>query len=170
MIEIQIHVDQKTAARARRVGALFTSGKVRLAIAAAVLAVPLVAVAGPLTVPNAFTAGEVISASQMNANFDAVKTAVDDNDARITTLEASAVLDACTWEYAVDTSANSVTATCPTNTHAITGGCANNGGAAVTQNRPSGVNDGDPAATASQWHCAFDAVAGVTVYALCCAF
>jgi hypothetical protein len=34
-----------------------------------------------------FTSGTTISASQMNANFTAVKTAVDDNNSRITVLE-----------------------------------------------------------------------------------
>ena len=39
-----------------------------------------------LAVPNTFTNGEVADADEVNANFDAVKTEVDDNDARIDTL------------------------------------------------------------------------------------
>jgi len=43
--------------------------------------------AGQATIPNAFTSGTAAVAAQVNANFDAVKIAVDDNDARITALE-----------------------------------------------------------------------------------
>ncbi len=41
--------------------------------------------AGPLSIPNDFNAGEPAVADQVNANFGAVKGAVDDNDSRITT-------------------------------------------------------------------------------------
>ncbi len=54
------------------------------------VAASVATVAGSLTVPNTFTGGTTISAAQMNENFDAVKIAVDDNDARITTLESGA--------------------------------------------------------------------------------
>ncbi len=49
------------------------------------VAVSVAGIAGSLTVPNSFSSGEVISSSEMNANFTAVKDAVDDNDGRITT-------------------------------------------------------------------------------------
>ena len=39
--------------------------------------------AGTLSLPNTFTNGEVADADEVNANFDAVKTEVDDNDVRI---------------------------------------------------------------------------------------
>lgn len=55
-----------------------------IAIAAALL-ISSNAWAGTLTVPNTFTAGTPAVAAQVNANFTAAKTAVDDNDARITT-------------------------------------------------------------------------------------
>ena len=42
--------------------------------------------AGPLAVPHTFTNGEVADADEVNTNFDAVKTEVDDNDVRIDTL------------------------------------------------------------------------------------
>ena len=42
-----------------------------------------------LTIPNAFSSGTTTSAAEMNANFTAVKSAVDDNDSRINTLESS---------------------------------------------------------------------------------
>lgn len=39
--------------------------------------------AAAVTIPNTFTAGTTSSAAQVNANFTAVKTAVDDNFARV---------------------------------------------------------------------------------------
>jgi len=51
------------------------------------VAASMATIAGSFTAPNTFTGGETISAAEMNANFDAVKTAVDDNDSRITALE-----------------------------------------------------------------------------------
>lgn len=56
--------------------------------AAAVLVAAAVAQASPVTVPNTFSGNTPASASQVNANFSAVKTAVDDNHARLSTLEA----------------------------------------------------------------------------------
>ena len=50
-----------------------------------VVAVSVAGVAGSLTVPHSFTENTVIKSSEMNANFTAVKDAVDDNDGRITT-------------------------------------------------------------------------------------
>ena len=41
--------------------------------------IPLALQAAPVTIPNTFIAGNPISAAEMNANFAAVKTAVDDN-------------------------------------------------------------------------------------------
>jgi len=43
--------------------------------------------AGSVTLPFTFSAGTTARASEVNANFAAVKTAVDDNHARITALE-----------------------------------------------------------------------------------
>ncbi len=39
-------------------------------------------------IPNTFTAGSTAVAAEVNANFTAVKDAIDDNDSRITTNEA----------------------------------------------------------------------------------
>ena len=47
------------------------------------------AFATDVTIPNSFSSGTTTSAAEMNANFTAVKSAVDDNDSRITTLEGS---------------------------------------------------------------------------------
>lgn len=62
----------------------------RLAVVlACVLAVPALVVAGVLTVPHAFSNNTVADAVQVNANFTAVKTAVDDNDARLDRYEGT---------------------------------------------------------------------------------
>lgn len=45
--------------------------------------------AGEVTIPNTFTAGEIAVAADVNANFTEVKTAVDDNNNRLGTLETS---------------------------------------------------------------------------------
>jgi hypothetical protein len=41
------------------------------------------AIAAELTIPNSFSKGAPANAAQVNANFNAVKTAVDDNNDRI---------------------------------------------------------------------------------------
>jgi hypothetical protein len=40
-----------------------------------------------VSIPNFFTAGDVISAAKMNANFEAMKTAIDALEAKVATLE-----------------------------------------------------------------------------------
>lgn len=45
--------------------------------------------AGDLTIPNTFVSGDPARAAEVNANFSAVKTEVDDNDARIILNEAA---------------------------------------------------------------------------------
>ena len=44
--------------------------------------------ASELDVPHTFVAGQPALAAEVNANFSAVETAVNDNDTRITALEA----------------------------------------------------------------------------------
>ncbi len=57
-----------------------------------ILALLTVAVsASEVTLPNEFMAGQRARAGEVNENFDAVKTAVDDNHDRITALEAQVV-------------------------------------------------------------------------------
>jgi len=48
-----------------------------------------VATAASVTIPNTFTSGTKAVAAQVNGNFTAVKTAVDDNNSRIAKLEAT---------------------------------------------------------------------------------
>ncbi|MEZ5465773.1 MAG: hypothetical protein R3F22_11255 [Lysobacteraceae bacterium] len=58
-------------------------------VLSALAALPVTA--GDLTLPHSFSAGTPAVAAEVNANFDAVETAVDDNDARIAALEALVV-------------------------------------------------------------------------------
>jgi hypothetical protein len=58
----------------------------RLTFTLAIVMVSLQATASSLTVPNTFTSGTATSASDMNANFTAVKAAIDDNNTRISSL------------------------------------------------------------------------------------
>ena len=53
------------------------------------MVVAAVAFGSSLTIPNQFSAGTPTSASQMNANFTAVASAVNDNNSRITALETT---------------------------------------------------------------------------------
>ena len=49
-----------------------------------VFTLPLQGYAGTVSVPNEFVNGEAADADEVNANFDAIETAVNDNDVRIT--------------------------------------------------------------------------------------
>jgi hypothetical protein len=57
--------------------------------AALLLMISSAALSGPLDVPNEFEAGTQTSAADMNANFSAVETAVNDNDVRISAMETA---------------------------------------------------------------------------------
>jgi hypothetical protein len=59
-------------------------------LGAAIVVIPLAAYAGTIATPNTFTNGTVADAGEVNANFSAVETAVNDNDARITTAQGTA--------------------------------------------------------------------------------
>lgn len=47
--------------------------------------------AGSVTIPNTFTSGTKAIAADVNANFNAVKSAVDDNDTRLSNVESNTV-------------------------------------------------------------------------------
>lgn len=53
-----------------------------------VLAVCSIAYASDLTIPNTFSAGDTVSSSTMNGNFNAIEDAVNDNDSNISINEA----------------------------------------------------------------------------------
>lgn len=59
-------------------------------ISAAILATAQVSIAGEVNGLTSFTANTPARASEVNGNFTSVKTAVDNNHARVTTLETSA--------------------------------------------------------------------------------
>ena len=59
-------------------------------VSAAILAITQASLAGEVTGLTSFTANTPAVAAQVNANFTAVKTAVDNNHARVTTLEGNA--------------------------------------------------------------------------------
>lgn len=62
-------------------------------------AIPVALVAGTLTIPNAFSNGTLADASAVNANFTAVKGAVDDNATRVAAIESTAAASKI-WFYA----------------------------------------------------------------------
>ena len=61
----------------------------QLTLGAVLLLAGAAAWSGDVTVPNTFTAGTPAVAAEVNANFAAVKSAVDDNNARITSNETN---------------------------------------------------------------------------------
>jgi len=65
----------------------FSLRQIVVMLATTLLGIAAIGYASSVTIPNTFISGTTISASQMNANFTAVKTAVDDNNSRITVLE-----------------------------------------------------------------------------------
>lgn len=62
------------------------STRLSTALLTAAVAFPLGIGAATVTLPNTFANGTVADADQVNANFAAVSSAVDDNDARLTEL------------------------------------------------------------------------------------
>jgi hypothetical protein len=74
-------LEDKTMARKIRLAALSLAMSGMLATSA---------IASEVTIPNTFSAGSPAVASEVNANFSAVKTAVDDNNRRADELEALA--------------------------------------------------------------------------------
>lgn len=62
-------------------------GRIAL-LTCALIVIASAAYAGTLTIPNTFSNGTTADATEVNANFTAVKTEVDDNDSRIDSLES----------------------------------------------------------------------------------
>lgn len=55
----------------------------RVLLGLAVVALPVIAIAGSVDIPHTFSAGDPVSARQINENFSALRTGINDNDARI---------------------------------------------------------------------------------------
>ena len=70
---------------------------------------PVAVYADSITIPNTFVNGQVADADQVNANFSAVKTSVDDNDGRITTAQGTADTAATNAAIAQTTANTAVT-------------------------------------------------------------
>lgn len=64
-------------------------GKLTGILACAVLLAASIASGSSVTIPNEFSNGTTASASQVNANFDAVEVGIDDNDSRLDTIIAA---------------------------------------------------------------------------------
>lgn len=73
-----------------------------MSIASVITIVSGFAWAGDVTIPNEFSSGSPAVASEVNANFNAVKSAVDDNNTRITTNASN-----------INAKQNRVTGSCP---------------------------------------------------------
>jgi hypothetical protein len=69
--------------------AVMKSRRARIRLLTLLLGIPLALHAAPVTIPNTFTAGAVISSAQVNANFTALANQADANDTRIGTLEGT---------------------------------------------------------------------------------
>ena len=80
MIKLHIELTPATGAKSRPRRLIATA-------TAAALLLPVLALAAPADIPNAFTDGDPIVAEEFNENFDAIAAAIDDNDARIELLE-----------------------------------------------------------------------------------
>jgi hypothetical protein len=85
-IQFNINIDDRYVNYFKR---LLRSKRARIRLLTLLLGIPLALHAAPVTIPNTFATGGVIYASQVNANFTALKTAVDAHDTRIATLEGT---------------------------------------------------------------------------------
>jgi hypothetical protein len=71
--------------------------------------------AAAVTIPNSFSAGEVLSAAKLNANFAAIKTAVDALEAAITSKQ-NRVTGTCTVGQTIQAINEDGSVTCGTST------------------------------------------------------
>lgn len=129
------------------------------------LLVPALAVAA-FNLPHGFMAGEVLTAANLNNNFNAVKQELESLQSRVTTLENGTVskaeyqalaarvaaletsstelnrvsLKSCKWHYE---QCNNIpafqecTAVCPVGTYALAGGCDAANASSMSEDRPA---------------------------------
>ena len=128
----------------------------RVALVLVMAAVPLGVAASTLSAPHVFVNGTIADASEVNENFSAVETAVNDNDTRITALEGSECVTVESGSFARD-----MTAQCPGGTLVTGGGCsAQNTGMWISTSRPL---------LSDRWQCIAGGGPGnVGAYARCC--
>jgi len=134
-----------------------------LGILAAVL-VPALAVAA-FNLPHGFTSGEVLTAANLNSNFNAVKQELEALQARVTALENSSstksdlqalqskvtTVEGTTQELSRVSLSNckwywqgcnipmfdECVAQCPANTYALAGGCDSSNATSISEHRPA---------------------------------
>ncbi len=78
---------RRTHAQTSPLRRLVARPALRCALLAALVIAPAAVYAGQVTGLIPFVNGEITNANQVNANFTALSTAINDNDGRITTLE-----------------------------------------------------------------------------------
>ena len=139
------------------------------------LTIPLVAVASTVTLPNRFVNGTVADADQVNANFDAVKTAVDDNFARVTAGQPGTPHN-CAWAVLRETAATLSTVGCPVSTYVFHGECFFGSGAtmhyASTLNgvQGGGLPHGANVTAGVAFRCISQTPGTIDAKALCCEY
>ncbi len=126
------------------------------------LLLPALAVAA-VGIPNTFSAGDVISASEMNENFDAVKAKMDELEAKLAGVPRS-----CTYHYASCAKSVSCSVSCPSGR--VTGGggaCApSNDQGSSTENRMKYTR---PDSSLTQWSVVCtEPTETAWAYAVCC--
>ncbi len=116
-----------------------------LTLSLVLLVIPLAVAAGTVSVPNTFVNGTVADADQVNANFSALATESNAQDARLLTLETSGIAGysqvVANMTIPAGTTRN-VVAVCPVGTRVIGGGYRIPATTIVLGNRP---------VSASQW-------------------
>lgn len=111
-----------------------------------------VAIANNVTIPNSFTPGTPTSASQMNANFQAVKAAIDDTYTRAEADARPANLRGCYWKWrdCADAGAQ-CKVVCETGDYSMAGGCDGAGASVIRESYPSLSSADYKDAGASRW-------------------
>ena len=71
------------------------NARVRVALVAALLVIPMTAYAAVISLPNTFVNGTVADANEMNTNLDVLVMESNDQDSRISAIENTAVLPSC---------------------------------------------------------------------------
>jgi len=130
----------------------------------AALLVPALAVAA-FNLPHAFSSGEVLTAANLNSNFNAIKAELESLQARVTTLENNsstktdltalqsrvATVETASQEHSRVALTNckwywqgcnipmfeECVAQCPANSYALAGGCDSSNATAVSEDRPA---------------------------------
>lgn len=108
----------------------------RIAFMATLVLVPLGAWGSSVSVPYVFTNGTIADADEVNANLQALANAVNDNDARVSTLDTIGVLYGIASYDASGT--GTATVSCPANRVLVGGGCTDTGLGQLRTSAPSG--------------------------------